>query len=623
MKTMRLCLFGVVALLVMAAACSRFSNRGIVEAPLIGSANTSNLSFTQIELTDSSTVLQGVIHFQPGWWVRLAPTSEIRAGGVGYAMQSVEGIALGERVVMPDSGVIHFTMTFPPIPADAKSIDFSENSDNGWEVWDIDLTGDAGHDVNVKGVPSKARKDDGRVMPSTELAYGDSAVINIHILGYKPAMGNKLTWVANTLHGQIGADTPATVDENGNAVVKLSLSAPADFIVVSLDKGVSLGGDVFVAPGENLNVYVDAHISGIRNMNVRDKNEGGFPKEYSPVYSDGLYPRLRRKIAMQLYSGDFGDYHWSGDEYTAYILDTYKALTDSIDSDVTLSEADRRYSKACLTGDLISATSDARSLLRRNYYFTNNVEWGTPIPGDSIRMTLSPDNIKAVAAVIDFNDKDLLLSPEVSHGNMDVAIWEEAGVDPGLLKTLSDYKRAYSAAQNGELTPSAKGDLSGVLAEEVEAHNAAVIADIEAMGTSLLTPTPEVPADKVFDAIVAPHKGKVVMVDLWNTWCAPCRAAIAAMEPEKKGDLSSDDIVWIYIANQTSPRHKYLHMIKDIQGIHYRVEENEWKSICDRFGVDGIPFYILVDRDGKAVARPDLRDHDLYKKTLLEKVSLP
>lgn len=97
MKKSNLCIFAVLSFLLFAAACGKFSNRGMVDNPMIGSANTNNLSFTKIELNDSSTVLHAVIRFQPGWWIRIAPTSEIRVNNVAYPLESIEGITPGEN----------------------------------------------------------------------------------------------------------------------------------------------------------------------------------------------------------------------------------------------------------------------------------------------------------------------------------------------------------------------------------------------------------------------------------------------------------------------------------------------------------------------------------------------
>ena len=43
---------------------------------------------------------------------------------------------------------------------------------------------------------------------------------------------------------------------------------------------------------------------------------------------------------------------------------------------------------------------------------------------------------------------------------------------------------------------------------------------------------------------------------------------------------------------------------------------DRWKYLCEKFQIDGIPSYVLVDRDGSYELRNDFRDHDLMKKTL-------
>ncbi len=127
-------------------------------------------------------------------------------------------------------------------------------------------------------------------------------------------------------------------------------------------------------------------------------------------------------------------------------------------------------------------------------------------------------------------------------------------------------------------------------------------------------------AEEWIKQIIEPYKGKVVMIDLWNTWCSPCRGAISTNEPLKDDVLSSGDIVWIYIADDSSPIIEYQESVKNIRGIHYRLSKGLIKELDAYLNVDGIPFYVLVEKDGTFTGRPDLRVHNKYVQELLKRV---
>lgn len=607
----------------IAMSCSHFSNRGTIDKPFIGTTNTKCLNFEKIELTDSNTTLHSVIHFIPGWWFRIADSSAVIVDGKKYRMTAINGIPANEQVTMPDSGVMHFTMTFPAIPSDAKSLSFFEDVPSGYYVGDIDLTGTADGNLYLNKIPSEYREVfvDGP-MPGPVFGY-DTTTVNIHLLGYYPN-ALKIQRFVTTLHGTVTNDKTEQIDDNGNLEMKLALAGPAYLTLVFGD--FHMYDDIILKPGENVNVYVDPHLFGKMNMAIRD---GDAEPQFEPMlYHNGYYANLDRVrqlqsglplFRMRLFDDPTPLYRMTGDEYTAYVITTYNALTDSINA-ADIPRMLKEYQEKQLTGSLIEAATDSKGVLLSNYYNRYNAK----IPADSLQTILSAENLKRFASLIDFNDEKLLMSSDNGQLTESDISWNDAGIDAGKIKQLTLYYRAYYQASKGELDKMLTDSLRAMneaFAKDVEAHNDYMKAKLAALDYSLITPAPEVGNDKLLETIVAPYRGKVVMVDLWNTWCGPCRAALAANEPEKDGDLSSDDIVWIYIADESSPMPHYLEMINDIKGVHYRVNEDQIAALRKQFDVDGIPYYILVDKQGNASGRPDLRDHDKFKATILEELA--
>jgi len=128
---------------------------------------------------------------------------------------------------------------------------------------------------------------------------------------------------------------------------------------------------------------------------------------------------------------------------------------------------------------------------------------------------------------------------------------------------------------------------------------------------------PSSPADQIFNDIIKKYKGKVVYVDFWATWCAPCRANIEEVAPLKE-ELKNQDIAFVYITGTTSPLETYKSMAPAIKGEHFRVTNDQWNYLLGKFGISGIPHHILVNKKGEVV-NPDFHtggNADLKNKLL-------
>ena len=129
--------------------------------------------------------------------------------------------------------------------------------------------------------------------------------------------------------------------------------------------------------------------------------------------------------------------------------------------------------------------------------------------------------------------------------------------------------------------------------------------------------------EKILRKIIEPYKGKIILLDIWGTWCGPCKAALAESQKEYER-LKKYDIIFLYLANNSSDA-SWKNVIKmyNVEGenvVHYNLPKAQQSAIENFLGVNAFPTYKLIDRNGNVLdVNADPRDLEGLVR-LLEKM---
>ena len=104
--------------------------------------------------------------------------------------------------------------------------------------------------------------------------------------------------------------------------------------------------------------------------------------------------------------------------------------------------------------------------------------------------------------------------------------------------------------------------------------------------------------ENVMDSIIFKYKGKVIFVDFWTTWCAPCLRAMKESESVKK-EFENKDVAFVYITNPTSPAKTWENKILSINGEQYYITVEQWNYLKKIYNINGIPHYLIINKTGK------------------------
>ncbi len=101
------------------------------------------------------------------------------------------------------------------------------------------------------------------------------------------------------------------------------------------------------------------------------------------------------------------------------------------------------------------------------------------------------------------------------------------------------------------------------------------------------------------DVTLEDHKGKIVVISFWASWCTPCLKELPILE-NIQNKVGTDKVKVIAI-NFKEDSKKYRKIKKLLSSLNLTLTHDKRGSIGKKFGVEAIPNLFIVSKNGELV----------------------
>lgn len=563
----------------------------------------SEFNITKVELKQTETVLHITANYAPNQWIRFAKESFLLTpDGKKYAITS--GIKTNEQETnltldslfwMPESGTANLALHFKPVPLDTKEMDFLEGYDErDFKFWNI-CNGNTKTKLAIPDEWKDVKYAKDETLPAAKINKG-VATIKVKMLGYKPGMHlNFYVGGFQPLGSMERFDKEFAFADDGTLKAEIPLWLARE-VTVGVE-GMAYS-NIVIAPGEETDILMKVTSdhrpfvafkgylakTNMDLITVEDELETDQSDDNTYLkVKDCKTPAERMKCLTDIFNQRVAAVKKSKFTTAAKDLICMAAEEDYVkwthqfafmfscyyvDEDGTVVWSQRNlFENMEKNKNLLTLTEEGLDPLYSWKYLNEPTSpccqtfWDAPLSAYD----------KKAAEKNAYNNElkciQYLLQPE----------------NTGLANTLLETMK-YEDCKN--------------VIREYRAEQLRIAKQLASTQSVFYQKFDDVAPENILQTILDKYKGKAVLIDIWATWCGPCRAGHKAMAPLKE-QMKGQNVQFIYITSPSSPLATWQEMLKDIDGDHYYLTEEQYKYILEKYESDGIPTYAIYNTKGE------------------------
>ena len=327
-------------------------------------------------------------------------------------------------------------------------------------------------------------------------------------------------------------------------------------------------------------------------------NGGKLPQAVKDYVDSLLWPNIvkpytiSRDMSFLLYYYSYNAEHGSGKYKSSVTIDCNSLLQMEKDGYIKFSE-------------------DDRALLNRFQALIEQFKQAKAEDFQAIN-DKNKELIEQLNALFQRNDVQAAINETLDAIQTEVEITDSIYVDP-VLRDFSRAQKLHGRLDN-KRQPLNRTCMAILNQIQLPAVRSVMLAEndkyinmqkAEVVNSECLRPSSDVEGltdgEAILRKILEPFKGRVVYLDIWGTWCGPCKEKLKESH-FVKDQLKDYDIVYLYMAN-TSPEQSWKNVIKEynLTGpncVHYNLPAAQQRAIEKFLKVDSFPTYKLIDKQG-------------------------